>query len=120
VTTDKGEGLTLDRFEHVRETLWGTPGFQRRNSTITSSGFSFLPQATWIVETIKTDDNFAIFLQVIDKEGGQRIVLPEKVCNAIYRHRDSITKKRCSERSKRVAKIRKDRGDQFFTKKNGE
>lgn len=115
---DKGESLSLDRFERVREALWGTPGFQRRNSTIVGSGFSFLPQATWIVETIKTDNDFAIFLQFIDREGGQRIVLPQKVCEAIYKHRDSITKKRRSIRSKKVAEIRKQRGDQFFTKKD--
>jgi len=118
LTQEKGEGLGLDRFERVRESSWGIPGFQRRNSTVTGSGFSFLPQATWIIETIKTDNDLAIFLQFIDKEGGQRIVLPRKVCEAIYKHRDSITKKRRSIRSKRAAEIRKQRGDQFSIKKD--
>jgi len=85
------EGSLIDRFERVRDGLWGQPGFQRRNSTIVSSGFSLIPQATWIVETIKTDDSLAIFLQSIDKDGGQRIVLPRKVCEAIYNQHDRIT-----------------------------
>ncbi len=118
LSQEKGDSLKSDRFEQVRESLWGTPGFQRRNSTIISSGFSFLPQATWIIETIKTDDNYAIFLQMIDKEGGQRLVLPQKVCNAIYNQERSIMKKRRSERSKKVANIRKQRGDTFFGNRN--
>lgn len=99
--------VLLDRFEKAREFLWGAPGFQRRNSTIVSSGLSFLPRGTWVVETIKTDDNFAVFLRVIDKSGGQRIVLPEKVCQAIYNHRDSIMKVRRSVRAQRGAETRK-------------
>lgn len=102
------EGSTLlDRFERVRDSLWGQPGFQRRNSTITSSGFSLIPQGTWIVETIKTDDSLAIFLQLIDKEGGQRIVLPKKVCDAIYNQHDRITKVRRQVRAQRGAETRK-------------
>src|SRR3990167_10824191 len=88
------EDSLLDRFEKVRDTLWGQPGFQRRNSTIIASGFSLIPQGTWIVETIKTDDSLTIFLQVIDKDGGQRIVLPERVCQAIYNQHERITKVR--------------------------
>ena len=97
----------LDRFERVRDSLWGQPGFQRRNSTITSSGFNLIPQGTWIVETIKTDDSLAIFLQLIDKDGGQRIVLPKKVCEAIYNQHDRITKVRRQIRAQRGAETRK-------------
>lgn len=97
----------LDKFERVRDSLWGQPGFQRRNSTIISPGFSLLPQGTWIVETIKTDDSLAIFLQVINIEGGQRIVLPQKVCEAIYNQRNRITKVRCQVRAQRGADTRK-------------
>lgn len=101
------ESSLLDRFERVRDSLWGQPGFQRRNSTITASGFTLMPQGTWIVETIKTDDSLAIFLQLIDKEGGQRIVLPKKVCEAIYNQHDRITKVRRQVRAQRGAETRK-------------
>ena len=99
----------LDKFERVRESLWGQPGFQRRNSTITSPGFSLLPQGSWIVETIKTDDSLAIFLQAINVEGGQRIVLPRKVCEAIYNQHDRITKVRRQVRAQRGAETRRNK-----------
>lgn len=101
--------LLIDRFERVREGLWGQPGFQRRNSTITAPGFQLLPQGSWIVETIKTDDSLAIFLQVISIEGGQRIVLPKKVCEAIYNQHDRITKVRRQVRAQRGAETRRQR-----------
>lgn len=96
-----------DTFERVRETLWGAPGFQHRNSTILASSLSFLPQGTWIVETVRTDDSLAIFLQRIDKDGGQRIILPRKVCEIIYKHRDSIMKIRRSVRAQHGAETKK-------------
>ena len=99
--------LLLDKFERAREILWGQPGFQRRNSTITASGWSFFPQATWIVETVRTDESVAIFLQQIDKEGGQRIVLPGKVCERIYKQHESIMKIRRQVRAKHGAETRK-------------
>jgi hypothetical protein len=97
----------MDKFERTREVIWGQPGFQRRNSTIISSGWTFFPQATWIVETIKTDDTSAIFLQCVDKDGGQRIVLPDRVVIALYRHYESIMKSRRKVRAQRGAETRK-------------
>lgn len=101
-----------DNFERAREILWGAPGFQRRNSTITTPGWSFLPQATWIVETIRTNDSYAIFLQSIDKNGGQRITLPQRVCQAIYNQHDSIMKIRRQVRAKHGAETRKRKREQ--------
>ena len=101
------EATLLDQFERVRDSLWGEPGFQRRNSTIISKTFSVIPQGTWIVETIKTDDKLAIFLQAINVEGSQRIVLPQKVCKAIYNQHEKITKIRRQVRAQRGAETRK-------------
>ena len=106
-----------DRFERVRDSLWGQPGFQRRNSTIVNQEGFLLPLGTWIIETIRTDDRIAIFIQVIDKEGGQRMVLPERVCQAIYNQYRSITTKRKSERAKKAAQTRKAKGIIPFNKK---
>ena len=106
---DISDSSLLDRFERAREALWGTPGFQRRNSTIVSTGYAFFPQGTWVVETIKTDETVAIFLQSINKDGGQRIVLPKKVVGAIYKQHDSIMKVRRKVRAIRGAETRKRR-----------
>ena len=101
-----GESSLTDRFERIRESMWGAPGFQRRNSTIVTPGSSLLPQGSWIVETIRTDDSVAIFIQTIDREGGQRIIIPRKVCEAIYKHHDHIMKVRRKVRSKHGAETR--------------
>jgi hypothetical protein len=110
------ENSKQDKWEHVRESLWGAPGFQRKNKTITTEGWSFLPMASWIVETIKTNDSVAIFLQVIDKDGGQRIV-PQKVCEAIYSQEYRIKRKRRSEGGKKGAETRKALGIIPFQRK---
>ena len=95
-----------NRFERVRESLWGAPGFQHRTKTITTAGWSFLPMATWFVETIRTNDNVAIFLQVIGEEGGQRLVLPQKICEAIYQQEYRIKQKRRSAGAKQAMEKR--------------
>jgi hypothetical protein len=59
----------------------------------------------------------AIFLQVIDKDGGQRIVLPQKVCQAIYNQYHSIMTKRKSARAKKAADTRKAKGIIPFARK---
>ena len=98
---------TLDRFERARETIWGAPGFQRRQSTITADGNQFFPSATWVIQTVVTDDNATVFLEKVDREGGQRILLPNKVARTIFRHYTEIMKARRSTRSKRGAENRK-------------
>ncbi len=101
---------TLDRFERAREAVWGAPGFQKRMSTITADGNQWFPSATWVVQTVITDDAANIFLEKIDREGGQRIIIPTRVAKTIFRHYDEIRKRRRSERSKNAAKTSKERG----------
>jgi len=97
----------LDRFERAREAIWGAPGFLRRQSTITADGTQFFPSATWVIQTVITDDNATVFLEKVDREGGQRILLPNKVARTIFRHYEDIMKKRRSVRSQRGAATRK-------------
>ena len=47
--------------------------------------------STWIVQTMKTEDGFTVFVQMVDAEGRARFVLPDKVSQAIYRQRQSLT-----------------------------
>lgn len=103
----KENEYTLDRFERQREAIWQLPGFVRGASTITADGNQFFPSATWVVQTVITDDQAAIFLETVSKEGGQRIVLPNKVARTIFRHYDDIMKIRRSARSKHAAESRK-------------
>jgi hypothetical protein len=47
---------------------------------------------THIVQTVRDDGKFTIFVQVIDIGGGlaTQIVLPDKVASAIYRQKQSL------------------------------
>ncbi len=88
-----------DIFDRARESIWGTPGFQTRRSTVTAPGTSLMPQAAWIVETAANEEGWAIFLQAIGAEGSTRLVIPDKVAKAIYRHYEAIMSKRRKARA---------------------
>ena len=103
----KYEPGQLDRFERAREAVWGTPGFEKRQSTLTADGNDLFPSATWVIQTVLTDESAAIFLESVSREGGQRLVIPDKVARTIFRHYDELKKKRKSLRSIRGAETRK-------------
>jgi hypothetical protein len=104
----------LDRFEKARERIWNLPGFVRRQSTITADGTELFPSETWVIQSIMTDDQAAVFLESVSSEGGNRLVLPTKVVRTIYRHYDEIMKARKKLRAQRAAdtRKRKEQGDQ--------
>lgn len=110
-------------YDRARETIWGAPGFQVRRSTVVSSGLTFLPNATYVIETIRTDDGWRVFIQWVDADGGQREVLPDKAVRALWRHYESIMATARKERAKRGSETRKlkaaqrgeDNGLQFQT-----
>jgi hypothetical protein len=97
----------MDNFDKARESIWGLSGFEVRQSTIQAEGTAWLKSATWVLETVRTDDTDAIFLQWIGEDGGQRIVIPHRVVEAIRRHQDSIAKARLKTRGQRAAATRK-------------
>lgn len=109
----------LDRFERTREQIWGNPGFVRRQSTITADGNELFPSATWVIQSIMTDDQAIILLESVSKEGGQRTILPTKVTRTIYRHYDEIMKSRKKLRAERAAETRKRNQDQESEKEGG-
>ena len=94
-------------FDRARESVWGTPGFQVRRSTVVSSGLTFLPTQTFVIETIRNNEGWLILLQSVGQEGGQRVVLPNKVVKALYRHYDSIITEARKHRAKQAAITRK-------------
>ncbi len=72
-----------------------------------SDPLSFLPGATWVVETMRNQEQFLILSQSMSSDGGQRIVIPNKVALTIYRHYESIMAAARKERAKAGAAIRK-------------
>lgn len=93
----------VNRFDRTREALWGTPGFMVKRSTITTPGSALIPGASWIIETVRNDEGWAVFLQAVDAEGGQRIVVPNQVAAAIFRHYEGIMAQRRKMRALRAA-----------------
>lgn len=99
-------------YDRARESISGAPGYQVRRSTVHASTWALIPGATWIVETVRTDDTVGIFLQWIGADGGQRIVIPDRVARAIYNHQASIMKKRKSVRAQKGAETRRQKQQQ--------
>lgn len=113
----ENEGI-LDQFERAREAIRNLPGFQHRQSTITAPGTAFFPGATWVVQTVITDEHQMILLEKIDRDGGTRIVIPDNVTRKIYQHYDGIRATRRSRRAERGAETRKKKGMVPFQKKD--
>lgn len=63
---------------------------------------------THVVQTLRNEaGEFAIFLQIVDAEGRARLVLPNRVCQAIYRQWQSLKDRSTPESRKRKAAARK-------------
>ena len=80
-------------FDRVYSGLDGLPGIKSvKPSTVVSSLPIIGTTVTYVVQTIKTSDmGFTLFVQVVDAEGRARLVIPNKVCQAIYRQRQALT-----------------------------
>ena len=96
----------LSKFQKAREAIWGTPGFDNRRSTVTSSGLSWQPDSSYIIELVRNSDSWALFLQMVNEEGGQQLVLPDRVCAAIFRQYESIMANARKQRAVRAAETR--------------
>lgn len=83
----------VSAFDRLLGKIDGLPGVQRTRPTTVLSIMPFLGNAlTYVVQTYRTaDDGFIVFLQMVDAEGRERLVLPDKVAQAIYRQRQSLT-----------------------------
>lgn len=99
-----------DSFDRLRGQLWDIPGFKRRASTIVTTLPLVGDTSTFVVETIRTEEGYVGFLQAITPTGTFRLVLPDKVLSAMYRHHDSIVAQSKSERAKRASETRKAKG----------
>jgi len=97
----------LSRFEKAKAAIWGTPGFASKQSTVTSSGLAWQPDASYIVTTLTNDEGWAVLIEMVDDEGGQRLVLPNAVCKAIFRHYEGLMEHKRGLRAQRAADTRK-------------
>lgn len=77
---------------------------------------------TYIVQTIRQRDfgDFT-FIQYVNNEGAQRMILPPEVTALVNRQRDSISARNRRKGAKQAAQTRKDRGivPGFLKRKKG-
>jgi len=103
---------TTDPYDVSFGQLKGLPDVvQARPSTVQSVQFLTGTTVTYIVQTLRqAAEGDTVYLQLISREGGTRLVLPPAVTNVIARQRDAITTRTRSEAGKRVAAERKAAG----------
>ena len=104
--------LAQPTFDRVLGTLDGLPGVSSTKPSTVQSILPFIGAgATHVVQTYKDkEQGFMIFIQIVDAEGRARFVLPDKVCQAIYRQRQSLTDRSTpASRARRARKRQRER-----------
>jgi hypothetical protein len=109
-SSDQDTDYESARFDRVLGTLTGLPGHKvTRPATIMQTVPIINATTTAVVQTMRTDeDGMLIFLQVVHGYETTRLVLPDKVAQAIYRQRDALMDRSTPE-SRRRAKVKRDR-----------
>lgn len=102
-----------DLYDRLIGSLDGLPDVRKtRPSTITSVLPMLGNAQTFVVQTYRQKElGDTVFLQLIDADGSDRIVVPPKVVDAIVRQRDALTKRARSETSREIARARIERGE---------
>lgn len=97
-----------DRFDRVLGTLHGLPGVRVTRPATVMQVVPILNTATTaVVQTMRTeDDGWLLFLQVVRGDETIRLVLPDKVVQAIYRQRTSLVDRSTPESRARAARRR--------------
>ena len=110
-------------FDRIVGTLEGLPDVRHTRPTTVSSTHPLVGNmATFVVQTWRQKDvGDTILLQFIDAEGGDRIVIPPAVADAIARQRDALTKanRRAAARATAEARMARGEAPAFLRKKAG-
>ncbi len=105
---EQGQQIAGTRtFDHIRGSVWGTPGFKRKSSTITETLPLVGATQTTIVETVRNDEQWTAFIQVMGPDGAFRMVLPEKAVLALVRQYEALMKLSKRERAQKAAHTRR-------------
>lgn len=104
-------------FDRKRGMMEGLPGFQANKTMVRDVTQLAGMVSTYVIETVRTQEEWALFLEAITEEGTVRMFVPDKVLRAIYRHRDAIIAKGRKIRAKQVAAERKAAGVIPFQRK---
>jgi hypothetical protein len=100
------------RFDRVIGTLHDLPGVKSTRPTTVRAIMPLSNEAsTHIVQTMRTEDGgFVVFIETMDAQGHVRLVLPDKVAQALYRQRQSLTDRSTPEsRARKAARAARER-----------
>jgi hypothetical protein len=112
-----------DIFNRVIGSLDGLPDVTHTRPTTVTTVHPLIGESqTFVVQTYRQrDQGDTIFLQYIDAETSDRIVIPPRVADAIARQRDALTHRTRSKAARASAEARAARGEQpAFLRKAGE
>jgi hypothetical protein len=108
--TDQEVQPTFDRrlagtFDRVLGTLDGLPDVTSTKPSTVQTVLPFIGNVTtYVVRTFRSREaGFTGFIELVDVEGRARIVLPDKVMQALYRQRQSLTDRSTPESRARKA-----------------
>ena len=112
----------IDLFDRLVGSLDGLPDVRHtRPSTITSAIPMIGSVQTFVVQTYRQREaGDTILLQMIDSEGGDRIIIPPRVADAIARQRDALTHATRRAIGRELAAARAARGEEpAFLRRKG-
>lgn len=101
--------LARDEFSEAWRQTSHHPAGVSKQSTIDVTDF-YGNTVTWVIRTVRVEGSDTVFLQRQDASGGQRLVLPPKVTEALARQRDSAVTTNRRKVASRVAADRKAMG----------
>ena len=103
-----------DTFNRVIGSLDGLPDVRHTRPTTVTTVHPLIGESqTFVVQTYRQkEQGDTIFLQFIDQDGGDRIVIPPRVADAIARQRDALTTASRRAAGRENAAARAARGEQ--------
>ena len=98
-------------FDRILAGYDGLPGFKKTKPATVITAIPIVGVVTsYIVQTMRTDAGFTIFVQIMDAEGRARFVLTDKVAAALYRQRQSLTDRSTPQsRAKQARKAQREK-----------
>lgn len=104
-----------DTFDRIYGSMHGLPDHEWSRPTTVTSALPMIGRTqTYVLQTVRTPEGGNVgFLQMVDAEGRARIVIPEKVMAALFRHREQLMKRGQRERGRDQMAARKQRRDEL-------
>jgi hypothetical protein len=106
----KDEQLPVDNFSIHRRRVLDNPGAVATSSATIDNQTILGHSETWIVKTVRVAGRDTAFIQHIDADGSQRLVLPPEVTAVLARQRDALGTLTRRKAARAVAADRKARG----------